>query len=111
MRIVKSTRTAIERQILESVIIQRSRQHDIMNNKAEYNRCVLPRLTAKLGEKDLEKKRAEDNEEMMKDAAIEKKIRIIKKEKAKERGAGNRRRGQGQPQRKRMRMEKNEFQE
>ena len=53
MRILNSTRTAFERQIQESVLIQKSRHHKIMNNKAEYNRCALPRLTAKLGEKDL----------------------------------------------------------
>ena len=82
MRILKRTRTAFERKILESMTIQKSRQHNIMNNKAEYNRCALPRLTAKLGEKDLEKWRAEDREEMLREATIEEKIRIRKKEKA-----------------------------
>ena len=60
MRVIKSTRTAFERQIMESVMIQKERHHQIMNNKAEYNRCALPRLTAKLGEKDLEKWRKND---------------------------------------------------
>ena len=60
-----------------------------MNNKAEYNRCALPRLTAKLGEKELNKWRAEDREEMEKEATIEEKIRIRKKEKAKKRGDMN----------------------
>ena len=62
MRILKSTRTDFERQILESVAIQKNRNNNIMNNKTEYNRCALPRLTAKLGEKDLEKWRAEDRD-------------------------------------------------
>ena len=53
MRILKNTRTAFERQILESVLIQKARRNNIMNNNAEYNRCALPRLTAKLGERDL----------------------------------------------------------
>ena len=53
MRIVRSTRTAFERQILESVIIQKKRKHHIMNNKSEYNHCALPRLTAMLGRKNL----------------------------------------------------------
>jgi hypothetical protein len=53
MTILKSTKTAFERQILESVIIQKNRNHRLMNNKAEYNRCALPRLTTKLGEKEL----------------------------------------------------------
>ena len=59
MRILKSTKTAFERQILESVLIQKAREQNIMNNKSEYNRCALPRLTAKLGERDMEKWREE----------------------------------------------------
>jgi hypothetical protein len=55
MKILRNTRTAFQRQILESVIIQRERKHHLINNKAEYNRCALPRLTPKLGEKELEK--------------------------------------------------------
>ena len=74
MRILKSTRTAFERQILESVLIQRERKHhNILNAKAEYNRCALPRLTAKLGEKDLEKWRKEDRLEMEKEASSSRK--------------------------------------
>jgi hypothetical protein len=55
MKMIKSTRSAFERQVLESVTIQKERGHNLMNNKSEYNRCALPRLTAKLGEKDMEK--------------------------------------------------------
>ena len=53
MKIIKNTRTAFERQILESVEIQKARTQNILNNKSEYIRCALPRLTAKLGERDL----------------------------------------------------------
>ena len=60
MRLLKSTKTAFECQIQENVLIQKERGNLLMNNKAEYNRCALPRLTAKLGEKDLEKWRTED---------------------------------------------------
>ena len=105
MRIIKNTRTAFERQILESVTIQKMRSNNIMNNKAEYNRCALPRLTAKLGEKDLEKWMAEDREEIEREATIEEKIRLRKKEKAKRREEMNRRMEPGQPKRKKMRME------
>ena len=49
-RIVKQARTAFNRQIGESVVIQNSKGHHILNSKSEYNRCALPRLTAKLGE-------------------------------------------------------------
>jgi hypothetical protein len=104
MSIVKSTRTAFERQILESVMIQKARDHHIMNGKAEYNRCALPRLTTKLGEKDLEKWRESDRMESAKEASIEEEIRNRKKEKAKKRGATNRRMEPGQPSRKKRRM-------
>ena len=51
-RILKYTRTPRERQIRESTMIQESRtQNNILNSKAEYNRCSLPRLTTKMGHK------------------------------------------------------------
>ena len=55
-RIIKQARTAFNRQIAESVYIQEnSKHHYILNSKSEYNRCALPRLTTKLGEKGLDK--------------------------------------------------------
>ena len=66
MKIMKSTKTAFERQILEGVLIQKHRNDLLMNNKAEYNRSALPRLTAKLGERELGKWREGDMEEMRK---------------------------------------------
>ena len=103
---MKSTRTAFERQILESVIILKERKHNyIMNAKAEYNRCALPRLTAKLGERDLEKWREEDKREMEKEATIEEKIRTRKKAKARERATATRRMEKGQPVKKKRRIE------
>jgi hypothetical protein len=42
MQIVKATRSAYERQVLESVTIQKERRHHLMNNKAEWNRCASP---------------------------------------------------------------------
>jgi hypothetical protein len=104
MRILKSTKTKFERQILESVMIQKARSHNIMNNKAEYNRCALLRLTAKLGERDLEKWREEDRLEQAREATIEEKIRLRKKEKAKKRGDANRRMEKGQSARKRRKV-------
>ena len=100
MRIIKSTRSAFECQILESVTIQKFRNHHIMKSKAEYNRCSLPRLSTKLGEKDLEKWRIEDREELEKEATIEEKIRVRKKEKAKIRAEATRRTEKGQPAKK-----------
>ena len=74
-----------------------------MNGKAEYNRCALPRLTTKLGEKDIEKWRESDRIESAKEASIEEKIRNRKKEKAEKRGETNRRMEPGQPSRKKRR--------
>ena len=82
-----------------------------MNKKAEYNRCALPRLTAKLGEKDLEKWSAEDRLEHEKEATIEEKIRIRQKQKAKRRGEANRRMEAGQPAKKRRKIEQDRVQQ
>ena len=64
-RILKQARTAFNRQIGESVAIQSSKNHHLLNSKSEYNRCALPRLTAKLGEvtlSSLEKEKREEKE-------------------------------------------------
>ena len=66
MQLIKTHRTAFNRQISESVMIQAEKQkHCILNSKSEYNRCALPRLTAKVGEenlKKLEQKKKEDED-------------------------------------------------
>ena len=109
MKILKSTRSAFNRQIAESVMIQQKRKGNIiMNAKAEYNRCALPRLAAKLGEKDMEKWREEDRREAAEEATIEEKIRMRKKEKARNRMEASRRMEAGQPKKKKQRMDKEE---
>ena len=52
-RIVRQCRSAFNRQIGESVEIQNNKNHFLLNSKSEYNRCALPRLSSKLGEKSL----------------------------------------------------------
>ena len=53
-RVLRYAKTAFERQILESVLIQEHRENNIiLNSKSEYNRCSLPRLTKKMGEKEI----------------------------------------------------------
>ena len=44
MHIVKSTSSALERQIREDIQISRAPPGSILNSKEEYNRCVLPRI-------------------------------------------------------------------
>ena len=53
MKIVRKPRTAFNRQVAESVLIQSNKNHHILNSKSEYNQCALPRLTAMIGEESL----------------------------------------------------------
>ena len=56
VKVLKYTRTSFERQILESVIIQEEKsKSNLLNSKSEFNRCAVPRLASKLGEKIMEK--------------------------------------------------------
>ena len=80
VRVIKYTRTAFERQILESVLIQdENKKSFILNSKSEYNRCALPRLTSKLGEHAYEEEKAA-KEERRKEDELEEKIRRLRKE-------------------------------
>ena len=71
IRVLKFVRTSFERQIMESVLI-----HHIMNSKSEYNRCSLPRLTAKMGEREINRFKKELEEEKRKQEALENEKRI-----------------------------------
>ena len=66
MRTLKEARSAFERQIAESVNIQNKKKSNIiLNSKSEYNRCALPRLTAKIGNisiDEIDKKKKEEKE-------------------------------------------------
>ena len=87
MRIYKQTRTALERQITESVRIQEEqKKHYIMNSKSEYNRCSLPRLTPRMGNMDYDKIRQEEiREEKEEEMRVREEIRVRRKEKCKKR--------------------------
>ena len=65
MRIKKTYNTAIERQVAEAVYIsfEKKRGTVLLNSKAEYNRCTLPRISTK-SKKEVEKeKEVEDAQE------------------------------------------------
>ena len=86
MKIRSTAKSAFERQVTESVIIQQeSMKHNILNSKSEYNRCALPRITTKLGEKEFNSWKEEQLLEKQKEEEIEKKIRILRKERNKDR--------------------------
>ena len=74
VKVLRFTRSAFERQVIESVLIQENRFHYILNSKSEYNRCSLPRLTAKLGEREWKKKAKEERLEKEKELELEKRI-------------------------------------
>ena len=79
MRLVKSHRTAFNRQISESVEIQnQKRDHYILNSKSEYNRCALPRLTAKIGEESYSKMEKQKKAEKEEERLLERRIRELK---------------------------------
>ena len=63
MRVIGSTRTALERQTKEAVRIRRrGGEGAILNSKAEFNRCYIPRL--QLEEKDIEQIEKEELQEI-----------------------------------------------
>ena len=73
IKIIKTAKTSFERQIYESVEIQENRHHHPLNSRSEYNRCAVPRLMCKLGdkaykkyEKDLETEMAKEEEQISK---------------------------------------------
>ena len=82
---VKFHRTTFERQISESVQIQNNRGDKLLNSRAEFNRCALPRLALKMGEKAFEQMEKEKDEEQKEDELIEYKIREMRKKRNMER--------------------------
>ena len=53
MKVVKFHKSAFERHIHESVLIQASKPHFLLNSKMEYNRCQIPRISIKMDEKEI----------------------------------------------------------
>ena len=85
VRILKQASSAFNRQIAESVEIQNNLGHNILNSKSEYNRCALPRLTAKLNQKSLDKLEKEQKEEKEQEKILMRKIRDLKVQRSEKR--------------------------
>ena len=97
MKVLRGHLSAFSRQIHEAVVIIRNREKNILNSKEEYNRCLLPTLAVKMGEKEhktMEKKKAKLE---MSELEEELSIAIGKDKKRKEEG------GHGLPKEKRRR--------
>ena len=79
MKVRSTFKSAIERQISEAVAICKEEREgtSLMNSKAEYNRCKLPRLNTQ----SLEDQMKEAEAEKEKEKELNKQIRDLKKEK------------------------------
>ena len=86
LRAVKYHKSSFERQIHESVKIQTSRKyHFILNSKAEFNRCAIPRLGLKFGDREFKEKIKEQEEEKEKEEELHRKIIELRKARNKSR--------------------------
>ena len=79
MKILCYMRSAYERQIHESVLIQQNRHHHILNSKSEYNRCKIPRLTVKMGDAESAEAKQKEREEQKLEDDLENVIKEMKK--------------------------------
>ena len=88
MKVIKYCQTSFERQIQESVIIQKEIcNHILLNSRTKYNRCSLPRISisTQVGESEFNEYKKEIDQEKQEDARIDKKICELRKEKNKAR--------------------------
>ena len=67
MKVVRYMNSAWDRQILESCEIQGNRGHHILNSRSEFNRCALPRMMCKLGDKTFKKNEEEIETDLAKE--------------------------------------------
>ena len=118
IKMIKYTRTPFERQILESVKIQQERQdHFLLNSRAEFNRCAIPRLSSKIGERDLKKyeeegEKEKEREEVLKDKIIQLKRAKQQKEQEERKQANKERQTKTkQNTNKRQKLENGEYKE
>ena len=100
MRTLRFTRTAFERQILESVLIQENRGQTLLNSKSEFNRCSIPRITLKMGDSEIPVIDRRAALEMQKEESIMSKIRELRKQAGRKRGNAR-----GNPRRKKMKLD------
>ena len=77
MKIVKKFSSAFKRQVYEAVMVEMMEGKDLLNSKGGFNRCTLPRLTIRMGDK--EKGEGDQEESGMTDYEIEMEIRKIRK--------------------------------
>ena len=80
MKVIRFTRSAFERQVGEAVLIQQERaRHQIMNSRAEFSNCSLPRLQTRMGESDLKDLEKEINDERSMEEDFANKVRYLRR--------------------------------
>ena len=83
MKVVKFHKSSFERQVHESVLIQASKTHFLLNSKMEYNRCQIPRIAIKMGEKEIKERKKDLEKEIIdekkNDQDLEEKIKTLRK--------------------------------
>ena len=52
MQIIKKHFSSFERQVTESIYIEVNQRKNILNSKSGFNRCLIPRLSVMMGEKE-----------------------------------------------------------
>ena len=109
MKVVRYHKSPFERQIHESVLIQASKPHFLLNSKMEYNRCQIPRIAIKMGEREIKERQKDlENEiidEQENERILETRIKALKKLINKKRAP--RRPQKCEPGRKKMRLDPN----
>ena len=86
MKVLKSHRSALQRQIHEAVLIELNSHENLLNSKGEYNRCKLPRLKVMFGDTEIkEHKNTEMNEKELEEEIETRKFRKREKERETER--------------------------
>ena len=76
---------------MESVQIQKQRKgHILLNSRSEYNRCAIPKISSKLGDKEIKTYNKETFEEEKREQIVLDKIKRLRKKEA-----GEKRRKEG----------------
>ena len=79
-KVLKSFKDPMSRQIYEGVQIRRA-TGEVLNSKMEYNRCAIPRLTAKLGRAEASRQEHEEQQQEKElEAKVQDEIRRRRKE-------------------------------
>ena len=91
MKVIKKHKSAFERQVQESVLIELNQvDGNILNSKSGFNRCLIPRLTVMMGDRVVEDRpnNREASEEEV-ETAFEARAKRSKKSRCREEGVNN----------------------